>query len=55
MEATVLTVAGLCMVAALVEQLLGKSRYFGAIRMVLGLQIGAELIRMICKLAHIFD
>ena len=36
---TILTVASLCLMAALCEQLLGGGRLFGALRMLLGLEI----------------
>lgn len=39
MAQCILTVTTLCMMAALCEQLFGKSRYFGAVRFVLGLEI----------------
>ena len=39
MRRTILTVASLCLMAALCEQLLGGGRLFGALRMLLGLEI----------------
>lgn len=39
MRQAILTVASLCLMAALCEQLLGGGRLFGAVRMLLGLEI----------------
>lgn len=39
MRQAVLAVAGLCLISALAEQLLQGGRFFGAVRMALGLEI----------------
>ncbi|MBQ8507915.1 MAG: hypothetical protein IJ466_10865 [Clostridia bacterium] len=50
MQQTILAVSCICMAAALCEQLLDGSRYFPAVRMVLGLQIAAAAVSGILKL-----
>lgn len=39
MERAILTIAGLCLISALAEQLLDGGRLFGAVRLLLGLEI----------------
>ena len=41
------SVIGICVCAALCEQLLDKNRYFRAVRMVLGLQIAGVMVNIL--------
>ena len=47
MRRTILTVASLCLMAALCEQLLGGGKLFGAVRMLLGLEILCAALGMV--------
>ena len=46
MRQAILTVASLCLMAALSEQMLDGSRYFGVVRLALGLEIVRALISL---------
>ena len=47
MRQAILTIAALCLMAALCEQLLGGSRLFGAVRLALGLEIVSAAMRLL--------
>lgn len=47
MRQAILVIASLCMVAALCEQLLGGGRLFGAVRMLLGLEIARAALDLV--------
>jgi len=44
MKQVLLVIAGLCMAAAICEQLMDGSRFFPAIRLVLGLEIASVVV-----------
>ena len=48
MRGMLMTVAVLCMAAALCEQLTRQSRFFPAIRLALGLRIAAVVVTAVC-------
>lgn len=50
MAQCILTVSGLCMLAALCEQLLGDSRFFAVVRLVLGMEIVLQGMTLVDKL-----
>lgn len=50
MRQAILTVTSLCLMAALCEQLLEGSRYFGAVRLVLGLEIAWAALSLLDKM-----
>ena len=45
MSETLTSVVGICVCAALCEQLMDKNRYYRVIRMVLGLRIAGIMVR----------
>ena len=47
MRESIRAAAGLCMMAALCEQLLGGGRLFGAVRMLLGLEIVRAMLALV--------
>lgn len=46
MRSVVLSIAGICVCAALCEQLMGQNRYFRLIRMALGMRLAGTMIRL---------
>ena len=48
MKQLLMTVAALCMAAALCEQLTRQSRFYPAIRLALGLKIAAVAVTAVC-------
>lgn len=50
MRQAIETVASLCLLAALCEQLLDGSRYFGVVRLALGLEIAWAAISLLDKI-----
>lgn len=50
MRQAIETVAGLCLMAALCEQLLDGSRYFPAVRLALGLEIAWAAISLLDRI-----
>ena len=55
MRQAMLTIASLCLMAALCEQLAGNTRLFGAVRMFLGLEIVRAAMAFIDALLRILD
>ena len=50
-----MTIASLCMLAALCEQLLGGSRLFGAVRLALGLEIAGVAVALLEGLVRMLN
>ena len=55
MRQAMMTIASLCLMAALCEQLSGGSRLFGAVRIFLGLEIVRAAMALLDGLLHILD
>lgn len=55
MAQSILVISGLCLMAALCEQLLGDSRFFGVVRLALGLEIVLEGLALLDKLRRIVN
>lgn len=48
MRQMLMTISALCMAAALCEQLTRQSRFFPAIRLVMGLRIALVVVAVVC-------
>ena len=55
MRQAIETVAGLCLMAALCEQLLDGSRYFPAVRLALGLEIAWLAVSLLDQVRHVLN
>ena len=55
MRQAILTIASLCLIAALCEQILCGSRLFGAVRLALGLEIAGAAVALVEGLLRILD
>ena len=55
MRQAVLTIASLCLIAALCEQLLSGSRLFSAVRLALGLEIARVAVALVDGFLKILD
>ena len=53
MQGEVLSVAAICVCAALCEQLMDKNRYFRVVRMALGIEIAVVMVRIIAGAAQL--
>ena len=51
MQGEIMSIAAICICAALCEQLLDNNRYFRVIRMALGIEIARVMASMITKIA----
>ena len=51
MQQTMITISALCMTAALCGQLIHKSRFHNAVRLLLGLEIACAMLSLIQKLS----
>ena len=55
MRPEILSIAGICICAALCEQLMDKNRYHKVVRMVLGLQIAGVMIRAVSEIIRLAE
>ena len=51
MQGEILSIAAICVCAALCEQLMDKNRYFRVVRMALGIEIAGAMVRIIANIA----